>query len=49
MNTRQINWARQHDWFLNEENGEVFVRDDMTIDGILSFESIHALILWAGY
>ena len=49
MNTRQINWARQHDWYLGNENGAVFVRDDMTPDSVLSFISMDALIIWAGY
>ena len=56
MNKQQVNWARQHDWFLSEvydsEDGEysVYVRNDMDSEEPLdSFQCYTELRNWAGY
>ena len=52
MTKRQIEWARQHDWFTwVREDGAVLVRD-YTEDGAQTFRAFtdyRELRAWAGY
>ena len=53
MNIKQVNWAKQHDWFLSsylDSNGLYIVRayqseDDSTV----KFDNVKLLANWAGY
>lgn len=55
MTPNQINWARQHDWFLGSNGTTVLVRDVQTKDGrivvdkAIEFTSFSQLAIWAGY
>ena len=54
MNTKQVTWAKDHDWFafcLRSHPGCVFVKD-YDADGcqyFRDFEDFQALREWAGY
>ena len=51
MTTKQINWARKHDWFIfaTSSGSAVFVRDDMETAGEKVFTDFNELYEWAGY
>ena len=49
MTKQEINFASQHDWFLNTHENGVIVRDDMNKDNVLYFENFKKLKAWAGY
>ena len=56
LTTKQIQWARSHDWFFADNgNGTIIVRDMFTLDGVYHEQlitwhgSFSALRDWAGY
>ena len=56
MTRRQIEWASQHDWFINSNatEGSVQVKQDYYKDGALVreliwFDDVNKLKVWAGY
>lgn len=56
MNRFQINWARQHDWFIGSKNGLVLVQDWVKssengtfLSTVKSFTNFGELRAWAGY
>tara|TARA_R110000787_G_scaffold185243_1_gene297004 strand:+ start:550 stop:717 length:168 start_codon:yes stop_codon:yes gene_type:complete len=55
MNTQQIEWARNHDWFIeaklipNPWQVRIHVKDDMIEGNILGFDDFTELKQWAGY
>lgn len=56
MSKQEIEWAKQHDWFIKEINAGVIVKDSYMIAGtsmmrdvISRFNDFEELKLWAGY
>lgn len=51
MNTKQLKWAAQHDWFISMDIalGEVVVRHDELPNATITFNDFEELYYWAGY
>lgn len=54
MNSKQINWASKHDWFIRGNEAGVLVRDVISVDGvaqenIIQINDFEELTYWAGY
>ena len=56
MTDSQIKWASQHDWYVSNNSGNVFVNDvvynsktKQSETTLVSFNNFSDLYLWAGY
>ena len=56
MNKQQLNWAKQHDWFVGYgkefiepcNTYAIYVRGDLSNDTMI-FTDFNKLVIWAGY
>ena len=54
MTSREISWAKTHDWFIRSIGGDVVVREVSTKNGrtrvsLRHFANFPELYRWAGY